>query len=77
MATVGRKKRKRKPGAGTGVKVGAYTRSPRGPDTKNGKRKPTVHVDPYQRGKPDATKTKSASRRKKKRKATRKRKKRR
>lgn len=48
MATVGRKKRKRKPGAGTGVKTKAHTRSPRGPD--RGKKR--VKVDAYSRGKP-------------------------
>lgn len=45
--TRGRKKRKRKPGAGTGVKVGGYTRSPRGPN----RGKPRVIVDGYSRGK--------------------------
>lgn len=44
--TVGRKKRKRKPGAGNGVKVGGHTRSPRGPN--GGKRR--VKVDGYSRG---------------------------
>lgn len=45
--TVGRKKRKRKPGSGSAVKVGGHTRSPRGPN--RGKRK--VRVDGYRRGK--------------------------
>lgn len=46
--TRGRKKRKRKPGSGSGVKVGGHTRSPRGPN----RGKPTVRVDGYARGKP-------------------------
>jgi len=54
MATVGRKKRKRKPGAGSGVKVKPHTRSPRGPD--RGKR--VVRVDSYARGKPNKKKRK-------------------
>lgn len=45
--TRGRKKRKRKPGAGTAVTVKPYTRSPRGPN----KGKPKVIVDGYKRGK--------------------------
>lgn len=44
--TVGRKKRKRKPGAGSSVGVKSHTRSPRGPNS--GKRK--VRVDGYKRG---------------------------
>jgi hypothetical protein len=44
--TVGRKKRKRKPGAGNAVSVGGHTRSPRGPN--RGKSK--VRVDGYKRG---------------------------
>lgn len=68
MATVGRKKRKRKTGARTGVTVKPHTRSPRGPDRKGGKRKATVRVDPYQRGKPKrAKRTGSGSRRRKRR----------
>lgn len=55
MATVGRKKRKRAAGAGSGVTVKPHTRSPRGPD--RGKR--AVKVDPYKRGKPKARKRKS------------------
>lgn len=47
MATRGRPKRKRRPGAGTGVTVKGHTRTPRGP---NG-RKPTVRVDGYKRAK--------------------------
>ena len=46
--TRGRKKRKRKPGAGTGVSVKGHTRSPRGPN----RGKPKVRVDGYSRGKP-------------------------
>lgn len=45
--TRGRKKRKRKPGAGTAVKIGGHTRSPRGPN----KGKKLVRVDGYRRGK--------------------------
>lgn len=45
--TIGRKKRKRKPGAGSAVKVKSHTRSPRGPNA--GKRR--VRVDGYGRGK--------------------------
>ena len=48
MATVGRKKRKRKKGAGTSVKTRPHTRAPRGPD--RGKKR--VKVDGYARGKP-------------------------
>lgn len=48
MATVGRKKRKRRPGAGSGVKVKPHTRSPRG----SNKGKKRVRVDPYKRGRP-------------------------
>lgn len=45
--TVGRKKRKRKPGAGTGVNVRPHIRTPRGPNA----RKKRVRVDGYKRGK--------------------------
>lgn len=45
--TRGRKKRKRKPGSGSAVKVGGHLRSPRGPN--KGKKK--VVVDGYRRGK--------------------------
>lgn len=45
--TRGRKKRKRKPGAGTGVSVKGHMRSPRGPN----RGKPKVRVDGYARGK--------------------------
>jgi hypothetical protein len=45
--TRGRKKRKRKPGAGSSVKIGGHTRSPRGPNAG----KPKVRVDGYKRGK--------------------------
>ena len=44
--TVGRKKRKRRRGAGSAVKVRSHLRSPRGPN--RGKKK--VRVDPYGRG---------------------------
>ena len=54
--TRGRRKRARKPGAGTAVKVKGHTRTPRGPN--RGKSK--VIVDVYRRG--------TASRKKKKRK---------
>jgi hypothetical protein len=67
MATVGRKKRKRKSGARTGVAAKSHIRSPRGPDTKNGKRKPPVRVDSYQRGKPKGRSASSTKRRTKKR----------
>lgn len=46
--TRGRKKRKRKPGAGSAVGVSGHTRSPRGPNSG----KPRVRVDGYKRGKP-------------------------
>lgn len=46
--TVGRKKRKRKAGAGSAVKIKPHTRSPRGPN----KGKKRVKVDSYRRGKP-------------------------
>ena len=52
MATVGRKKRKRKPGSGTAVGVKPHTRTPRGKNTKGGKRKRPVRVGGYKRGKP-------------------------
>jgi hypothetical protein len=45
--TRGRKKRKRKPGAGSAVGVKGHTRSPRGPN----RGKPKVRVDGYKRGK--------------------------
>lgn len=60
MATVGRKKRKRRAGAGSAVTVQPHTRSPRGPD----RGKKPVRVDPYKRGKPKAKKRKGASKRK-------------
>jgi hypothetical protein len=50
--TVGRKKRKRKPGSGNAVKTRGHIRSPRGP---NSGKKP-VRVDPYKRGKPKKSK---------------------
>lgn len=46
--TRGRKKRKRKKGAGSAVKVGGHLRTPRGPN----RGKPAVRVDGYRRGKP-------------------------
>lgn len=52
--TVGRKKRKRKPGAGTAQSVKGHTRTPRGPN--RGKKK--VRVDGYRRSKPKRTKRK-------------------
>jgi hypothetical protein len=52
--TRGRKKRKRKPGAGSAQKVKGHTRSPRGPN--RGKR--PVRVDGYRRGKPRRKKRK-------------------
>lgn len=64
MATVGRKKRKRKAGARTGVTVKPHTRSPRGP---NRGKKP-VRVDPYQRGKPKKVSSRSRTKRRRKRK---------
>lgn len=48
FVTRGRKKRARKPGAGSAAKVKPHTRSPRGPN----KGKPAVKVDSYRRGKP-------------------------
>lgn len=45
--TVGRKKRKRRKGAGSAVKITSHTRSPRG--ANKGKRR--VRVDSYKRGK--------------------------
>lgn len=50
--TVGRKKRKRAKGAGSGVKVKGHLRTPRGPNA--GKKK--VRVDGYSRGKGAAKK---------------------
>ena len=58
FVTVGRKKRKRKPGAGSGVKVKGHLRTPRGPIKGNRQ----VRVDGYARGK--ATGSKKKSRRK-------------
>ena len=54
FVTVGRKKRARKPGAGSAVKVRGHIRSPRGPDGH----KRTVRVDGYRRGKPPKKKPK-------------------
>lgn len=48
MTTVGRKKRKRRPGSGTGVPVKGHLRTPRGSD----RGKKAVRVDGYKRGKP-------------------------
>lgn len=47
FVTRGRKKRKRKAGAGSAVGIKSHTRSPRGPN----KGKPAVRVDGYKRGK--------------------------
>lgn len=47
FVTRGRRKRARKPGAGSATKVKSHVRSPRGPN----KGKPAVKVDPYRRGK--------------------------
>jgi hypothetical protein len=52
--TRGRKKRKRKPGAGSAVKVGGHTRTPRG--SNRGKK--AVRVDGYKRGKPPKSRKK-------------------
>lgn len=46
MATVGRKPRKRKPSAGTGVSVKGHTRTPRGSNAG----KKAVRVKGYKRG---------------------------
>jgi len=59
FVTVGRPKRKRKPGSGTGVRVTSHTRSPRGPNA--GKKR--VRVDGYARG--AATSTRKKRRKKK------------
>lgn len=58
FVTVGRPKRKRRKGAGTGVKVKGHTRTPRGP---NRGKKP-VRVDGYARGKPPGRRKKSRKR---------------
>lgn len=68
MATVGRKKRKRKAGAGSSVPVKPHTRSPRGPDKAEGKRKSPVRVDPYRRGKPKQIKRQGVAGRRRRRK---------
>lgn len=47
FVTVGRKKRRRKKGAGSAVKVKAHYRTPRGPNAG----KSRVKVDGYARGK--------------------------
>lgn len=52
FVTRGRKKRARKPGAGSAAKVKGHTRSPRGPN----RGKPAVIVDGYRRGKPKKSK---------------------
>lgn len=59
--TVGRPKRKRKPGAGNAVKVRGHKRTPRGPNSG----KTPVAVDGYARGKP--AKKKRGSRKKRRR----------
>lgn len=48
FVTVGRPKRKRKPGSGSAVKVSGHIRTPRGPN----RGKKSVRVDGYARGKP-------------------------
>jgi hypothetical protein len=48
FVTVGRKKRKRRPGAGKAVRTKGHTRSPRGPNRNKAK----VRVDAYERGSP-------------------------
>ena len=48
FVTVGRRKRKRKPGAGKGVRTKPHTRTPRGAD----RGKARVRVDGYHRGSP-------------------------
>lgn len=48
MTTVGRRKRKRRPGAGTNVSVKGHKRDPRGPN----RGKHAVQVDSYRRGDP-------------------------
>lgn len=45
--TRGRRKRARKPGAGSAVRVKGHTRTPRGPNAGKAK----VRVDGYKRGK--------------------------
>lgn len=57
--TVGRKKRKRKKGAGSAVRVKPHTRSPRG--ANKGKRR--VRVDSHKRGSPPGGKKKKRKRR--------------
>lgn len=57
FVTVGRKKRKRKPGSGSAVGIKGHTRSPRGANA--GKRR--VRVDGYKRGTP--TKRKKSKKR--------------
>jgi hypothetical protein len=52
--TRGRPKRKRKPGAGSNVKVKRHSRSPRGPN----RGKSRVVVDGYRRGSPPKKKRK-------------------
>ncbi len=58
FVTVGRAKRKRKKGAGSGVKVGGHTRSPRGANAG----KARVRVDGYKRGKAKGTRRRSRKR---------------
>jgi hypothetical protein len=56
--TRGRKKRRRKPGAGTGVKIKRHSRSPRGAN----KGKPKVIVDGHARGRPPRKRSKRRKR---------------
>lgn len=42
------------------MKVKSHTRTPRGPNTKGGKKKRPVVVDPYQRGVPTTSAQKNA-----------------
>jgi hypothetical protein len=56
--TRGRKKRKRKPGAGSAVRVGGHLRTPRGAN----RGKPAVRVDGYKRGKSPKKKRRSKKR---------------
>jgi hypothetical protein len=53
MTVVGRKKRKRRPGAGRAVTVKPHLRTPRGPN----RGKKVVRVDGYKRGKPPRQKS--------------------
>jgi len=54
FVTVGRKKRRRKPGAGKAVRTKPHTRAPRGPNQG----KARVRVDAYHRGTPPKSRKK-------------------